>query len=171
MSGYLSSQWSSFADAQLAASAALLGLVFVGLSINLRDIVGSRPLVNRGAEAVILLGSVVVMSTAVSIPDQQHGVLGGELVLVAAGLAACVSVFQRGLAATIASSPSAAGPSRASVALRRVFGMGAPALAGIAGISLIVQAGGGLYWWPAAVVVAYAGALTDAWVLLVEILR
>jgi hypothetical protein len=28
-----------------------------------------------------------------------------------------------------------------------------------------------LYWWPAAIVVAFVGALTNAWVLLIEILR
>ena len=42
------------------ASAALLGLVFVGLSINLKDVIGSRQLVNRPLEAVVALGSVLV---------------------------------------------------------------------------------------------------------------
>ncbi len=41
----------------------------------------------------------------------------------------------------------------------------------IAGVSLAAGAGGGLYWWPVAVLVAYTAALTNAWVLLVEILR
>ena len=41
----------------------------------------------------------------------------------------------------------------------------------MAAITLVVEAGGGLYWWPAAVIVAYASALSNAWVLLVEILR
>ena len=53
MSAYDPARWSDFALAQLGASAALLGLVFVGLSINLRDVVGSRRLVNRAAEAII----------------------------------------------------------------------------------------------------------------------
>jgi hypothetical protein len=34
-----------------------------------------------------------------------------------------------------------------------------------------IEGGGGLYWWPAAVVAAYMSALTNAWVLLIEILR
>jgi modulator of FtsH protease len=38
-------------------------------------------------------------------------------------------------------------------------------------VLLLVEAGGGLYWWPAAVIAAYVGAIVDAWVLLVEILR
>ena len=60
MTGYHVSEWSDFALAQLGASAALLGLVFVGLSINLRDVIGSTSLVNRAAEAVIALAGVLV---------------------------------------------------------------------------------------------------------------
>ena len=41
MSAYDPAAWSDFALAQLGASAALLGLVFVGFSINLRDIAAS----------------------------------------------------------------------------------------------------------------------------------
>jgi len=60
VTGYHVSEWSDFALAQLGASAALLGLVFVGLSINLRDVIGSTSLVNRAAEAVIALAGVLV---------------------------------------------------------------------------------------------------------------
>jgi modulator of FtsH protease len=38
-------------------------------------------------------------------------------------------------------------------------------------VLLLAEAGGGLYWWPAAIIAAYVGAIVDAWVLLVEILR
>jgi hypothetical protein len=41
----------------------------------------------------------------------------------------------------------------------------------ITAITFAATAGEGLYWWPAAVVAAYTGALGNAWVLLIEILR
>ena len=63
------------------------------------------------------------------------------------------------------------GPPPYSVFVRRVFGLGAPVLLAVAGVTLAAEAGGGLYWWPAAIVVAFACALTNAWVLLIEILR
>jgi hypothetical protein len=63
VTAYDSTPWSGFAFAQVGASAALLGLVVVGLSINLRELIASRPVVNRGAEAVVLLGSVLVTAT------------------------------------------------------------------------------------------------------------
>ena len=69
MTGYHVSEWSDFALAQLGASAALLGLVFVGLSINLRDVIGSTSLVNRAAEAVIALVGVLVAAYAAAISN------------------------------------------------------------------------------------------------------
>ena len=50
------------------------------------------------------------------------------------------------------------------------FGLGGPSCWRSGG-TLVATAGGGLYWWPAAIVVAYLGALTNAWVLMIEILR
>ena len=161
--------WESFALAQVGASAALLGLVFVGISINLRDIIGSGSLVHRAAEAVILLGSVLVTATVVLVPGQRRDVLSTELILLAVALFAIVFYLQRDAIAQ--SDPGKPGPPRGSLAIRRVFGLGTAALVAVAGITLAAQAGGGLYWYPAAVLAAYVGALTNAWILLIEILR
>ena len=40
-----------------------------------------------------------------------------------------------------------------------------------AGASLLAEAGGGLYWLLAGIILAILGAVLNAWVLLVEILR
>jgi hypothetical protein len=40
-----------------------------------------------------------------------------------------------------------------------------------AGITLIVQAGGGLHWLPFAFILAVSIAASNAWILLVEVLR
>ena len=63
------------------------------------------------------------------------------------------------------------GPPRVSLLLRRALGLGAQGLLAVGAVTLAAKAGGGLYWWPAAVIAAYMTALTNAWVLLVEILR
>lgn len=163
-------EWSEFAVAHVGASAALLGLVFVGLTINLRDVVSSTVLVNRAAEAVVLLGAVLAMSTAVLIPGQARGALSAELLFLAVATFAAISLLQRG-AASQTPDPGKGGPPRYSLPVRRAIGLGAPALIGLTGFTLAVSAGGGLYWWPAAVLVSYLGALTNAWILLIEILR
>lgn len=167
---YRIGDWESFALAQVGASAALLGLVFVGISINLRDIVGSGSLVHRAGEAVILLGSVLAVATVVLIPGQRRDVLSTELIVLACVLFAVIVFLQRD-ATTQPSDDGRPGPPPASLAMRRAFGLGAAVLIAVAGITLAAKAGGGLYWLPPAILAAYAGSLTDAWSLLIEILR
>jgi modulator of FtsH protease len=170
MTAYSPEAWSDFAIAQLGASAALLGLVFVGISINLKDFVGTRILVNRACEAIVLLASVLIAATAVLIPAQTREVVGVELVAVGALTVLVVARLQAGVTQDVVASGER-GPTRSSIITRRVAGIGSALLIIVAGISLLADGGGGLYWWPAALVTAYLGALVDAWVLLVEILR
>ena len=167
MVAYSNGAWSDFALGQVGASAALLGLVFVGLSINLRAVIRDPGVVNRAAEAVVLLGTVLATSTAVLLPGQTRLALATELVVLGASVAASVAALQRG----IRDSARKSSVPRATIVLRRTSGLGAPALVILTGASLLVESGGGLYWWPAAIVLAYLGALTGAWVLLVEVLR
>jgi hypothetical protein len=167
---YRIGDWESFALAHVGASAALLGLVFVVISINLRDIVGSGPLVHRAGEAVVLLGGVLAVATVVLIPGQRKDVLSAELILLAGALFAVILFMQRD-AVTQPTDPGRPGPPRGSLALRRVFGLGAAVLIALAGITLAAEAGGGLYWLPAAILAAYAGSLSNAWILIIEILR
>jgi hypothetical protein len=170
MTAYDPTQWSDFALAQLGASAALLGLVFVGISINLKEFVGTPLLVNRALEAILLLGSVLITATAVLIPAQEREAVGIELVVLGVLVSVAVFRLQGGYSAYIVRSGDR-GPTRASIVSRRVLGLGSTVLIAIAGVLLLAEAGGGLYWWPAAIVAAYIGALVNAWVLLVEILR
>ena len=167
---YRIGDWESFALAHVGASAALLGLVFVVISINLRDIVGSGPLVHRAGEAVVLLGGVLTVATVVLIPGQRKDVLSAELILLAGALLAVILFLQRDAVAQ-AVDPDRPAPPRASLAIRRVLGLGTAVLIALAGITLAAEAGGGLYWLPAAILAAYAGSLTNAWILIIEILR
>ena len=144
--------------------------MFVGLSINLKDVIGSRQLVNRALEAVIALGSVLVASTALLIPQQSRGALSAELIGVAILVLVATFRLQMGAASQVAA-PGEHGPPRSSILVRRFLGLGAPVLLALAGLTLAACAGGGLYWWPGAIVVAYLGALTNAWVLTIEVLR
>jgi hypothetical protein len=170
MTGYDASQWSDFALAQLGASAALLGLVFVGMSINLKEFVGTPLLVNRALEAIVLLASVLIAATAVLIPNQTREVVGVELLVVGALVSLSVLRLQAGTRKQVVAAGDR-GPTEASVVSRRLLGLGSALLIALAGLLLLLEVGGGLYWWPAAIVTAYLAALVNAWVLLVEILR
>jgi hypothetical protein len=170
MTAYEPAQWNDFAVAQLGASAALLGLVFVGISINLKEFIGTPLLVNRALEAIVLLASVLVSATVVLIPDQSREVVGVELLVVGLCTGAVVLRLQAGTGAdTVAQGER--GPTRGAVLSRRVLGLGSALVIVVAGAFLLADAGGGLYWWPVAIVAAYLAALGNAWVLLVGILR
>jgi modulator of FtsH protease len=170
VTAYDVSDWSDFALAQLGASAALLGLVFVGMSINLKEFVSVRSLVNRALEAIVLLATVLLTSTAVLIPAQSRDAVGIELVVLGGLTTLVVVTLQRGTSAEVVARGTP-GPTRGSVVTRRIVGLGSTLLVVVAGVLLLAEAGGGLYWWPAAIVAAYLSALINAWVLLVEILR
>ena len=62
--------WESFFVALAGAAAALVGLVFVALSINLTKVLGGRGLPERAAEAIVLLSSVLLVALLGLVPGQ-----------------------------------------------------------------------------------------------------
>lgn len=164
MTAYDPSAWTDLFVATAGASAALVGLVFVAVSINIERILSYPGLTERALETVLLLMGIVVASIAGLIPGQSSLALGLELLVVGALVGGWVSSL------TTTHGQGAPHP-RAWLTTRwtvRVLGTVPIALAGI---SLILESGGGLYWLAAGIVFAVVGAIANAWVLLVEILR
>jgi len=149
--------WTDLFVATAGASAALAGLVFVAVSINVERILGYAGLPERGLVTVLLLVGVLVVSLIGLAPGQSRGALGGELLAAALALTAAV------LALTLVPRDV---EHRAS-ALVVAAGGSVPLAAG----AVVVLAGGGLGVLLAAIVVTLLGAVLNAWVLLVEILR
>src|SRR3954451_10100740 len=133
MTAYEPSAWSDFALAQLGASAALLGLVFVGMSINLKEFVTVPLLVNRALEAIVLLATVLIAATAVLIPHQSREVVGVELIVLGIVTSLAVLRLQAGTQ-TEAVTAGARGPTRGSIMSRRIIGLGSALLILIAGV-------------------------------------
>jgi hypothetical protein len=157
--------WPTFFSAQIGASAGLTGLIFVAVSINLRQIVGLPQLVARSAKALFTLIGVLVTSTVCLVPGQPVRALAGELL----GLG-----FALWIATTLAERATARGNTYITARQRIAYLIFTqlslvPYL--IAGVSLLVRSGGGLYWLVAAIGLSYLVALLDAWVLLIEIQR
>ncbi|MFT3972977.1 MAG: hypothetical protein QM699_05890 [Amaricoccus sp.] len=75
-----------FFSAQFAAGAALLGLIFVGLSLNLTRILSEENLPRRAEISMVLLVLQLVVASIALIPGQSLALVGVE-VLLAAGLA------------------------------------------------------------------------------------
>lgn len=164
MTAYDPSEWSDLFVAAAGASAALAGLLFVAVSINLERILEFKGLPERALETVMLLLAVLLVSLIGLIPGQSHGALGTELLFVSLTIAASVARLP-----TSSSDPSGAARSRvrARWALR-IVAVG-PLVVG--GLSVLLETGGGLYWIAAGIVFAFVAAVASAWVLLVEIQR
>ena len=163
MFAYDPSEWSDLFVAAAGASAALAGLVFVAVSINVERILQFAGLPERALESILLLMTVLLVSIVGLVPGQGSTALGLELL----GLGFVVGAGTARLPVHTGSPQD--GPAQALVR----WGIRALALVPVlvGGISLLAESGGGLYWVVAGIVFAIAGAVASAWVLLVEILR
>jgi hypothetical protein len=154
--------WADFAGATAGAAAALAGLLFVALSINISSILGSPRITARAASALVLLASPVFLSLALLVP-WGSAALGVVLVVLAAIIGAALAVM---LPRPIPEVPLTAW-FLTTVLPPVVLGGGTL----LAGIGLLSGGLGGLVWLAPAVGFALVGGLIGAWVLLVEILR
>ncbi len=163
MTAYDPSAWTDFFVASAGASAALTGLVFVAVSINIERILEIRGAPDRAWATLLLLLGVVVVSLLALVPGLSRTALG--LLLLGQALVWTVGV-------AVLSTRIVSGINRPDWLFGRLF----PLFLGtvpfvIGGVSLLAESGGGLYWTMAGIIGATVGAVMTAWVLLVEILR
>jgi hypothetical protein len=157
--------WHDFGVAAAGSSAALAGLVFVAVSINLDRILAYPWLPDRVAETVVLLVAVLVESLLLLAPGQSRVALGAEVIAVAAVTWAAVTATHVRLRHH--RTEMVAAQRRARI----VAGQLASLPAVVAGASLLAHAGGGIYWLFAGITLSVLAAVFNAWVLLIEIAR
>jgi len=165
MRGYDPAAREPFFTAVIAAAAGLTGLLFVAVSINLdRILKGGRFLPARAAETLATLLLVVVTSALVLVP-QSTRLLGLEILIVVVPM----------LVITVRSQLAYRRRSRDDPLLWTVSRMAGTAAATVpctvAGFSLALHAGGGFYWLAPTALLGTVGAVYNAWVLMVEIVR
>jgi hypothetical protein len=158
--------WTDFFEGQVAAAAALTGLVFVALSINLDRIVSLPGLVGRAAEALLLLVQPVFVGLAGLQPSQSVRAVGSELLAIAVIISAVILriLFTSGWT-------SARGRPNSEFAIRCSVVAAALVPAIVGSLLLLAANPDGFYWTAFATGMGLAGGVGDAWVLLVEILR
>ncbi|MDL5159607.1 hypothetical protein [Actinomycetospora termitidis] len=165
MAAYDPESWTDFAVATAGASAALAGLVFVAVSLNLQVILGHANLPGRAAQTLALLAVPLFLALVVLIPQQGDVALAIELALI--GLLVGGMLVQRVLPGRRAAEQ----PIPAWIITGWLPALAVLVAPVLAGIGLLTDTAGGLYWVPVAVVLALLGGLENAWALLVEILR
>jgi modulator of FtsH protease len=163
--GTMMEGWHDFAVAQAGASAALAGLIFVGISINLQELMRFPAVLLRAASALALLLSVLVISSLVLVPDQSTRTLGFELLGV--GIASWSFVTT----ASIRSLRKIERQYQANALLTTLFRQVATVPVPIGAILLIAGHDAGMYWVLVAIIAVFVVTITEAWVILVEIMR
>jgi hypothetical protein len=159
--GYDQTAWSGFAATLGAIAGALTGLLFVALSIKSDLLSCSRNLSSRAAQSLCLFMSAVLIALIVVAP-QPRVALGVELLLLAGTTAVGMLILGR-----------RAGHATATSGTTRYLEQWAPnlitpLLIGLGGVTLLVHAGGGLYWLLAAAVAGLLGGVVSAWLFLVK---
>ena len=164
MDAYTTGDWQNLFVAVAGASAALAGLLFVAVSINL-DRILALGLPSRAIGAITMLISVLFVAIFGLVPGQPRGVLAAELLAVGVASWTILAVIKLRRLRGDDGQPTYARY------LSAVLSQAASLPFVVAGASLIPRAGGGLYWLVPGIVFALLEAVLDAWVLLIEILR
>jgi modulator of FtsH protease len=156
--------WESFGLVVGAASGALIGLLFVAISVNASRIANHRALYVGATRTLVLFGIPLVAAILVETPRQADWLLGVELIVLGIVAGAALILIGRGRVDVDASPESrlARTLDRMSPTLSTSF------LTEIAGVTLIVG-GGGLYWLVPALIFALVGGMLTAWLLLVRL--
>jgi modulator of FtsH protease len=162
---YRAAPWADFAVAVAGSGAALAGLLFVALSINLERILTGQRLTARAGYTLVLVAVPVAIALVLLVPGQSPTALGAELLVIGVVTGVSLAALHR---------PSRRSPKQPLVWWFVTEGIPAAVLSLssiIGGAGVLTGSIGGLYWLPAGVIAAFVGALVNAWVLLVEILR
>lgn len=156
--------WSDLFVASAGATAALAGLVFVAISINVERILKLEGVAELGLITLILLVSVLLVSLFGLVPGQGSESFGVEmLVLSVISSFAVFALVKRSLAGV--------GPGEGRLTSRLVLPLFGTVPYLVGSVILLTGSDAGMYWIFAGMIGAIIAAVMNAWILLVEILR
>jgi modulator of FtsH protease len=155
--------WNNFFVAQLGAAAALTGLLFVAVSINLTRILQFPHLPGRAAESLMDLVSVLIVSSFALVPRQAPASYGIEF--------AATGVFVWAIHTLALVRSRKFEREYVKFSTRFLVNQLPPLPYVVAGVLLIVHRDSGVYWIVPGILLSFAARIFGAWVLLVEIQR
>ena len=163
MVAYESSQWHDLFAVGAESAATLVGLLFVAVSFNVRQILDAPFLPALAARALGVLLGLLLMSVLVLTPGQSRQALGAELTALGVVLTATVMI-----SAVRAHFPVTKWEWTIPIILL-ALASSVPMI--VAGVTVLAGAGGGLYWALGELILGFSIAIYNAWILLIEILR
>ena len=154
-------EWGEFAVITGGAAAALVGLLFVAVSIRADVIAQSRSLRSRLAQILTILLGLLGAAIVLSLPNPARWVLGIELVLVAVLMTIAFIVLNH-------RAESAERKPLEKVLDRLNPNVTTAVLVGLSGLALILSFEPGLFLLALAAVVGFVGGAIGAWLVLVR---
>lgn len=160
--GYTTAPWASFGEALAAVAGALTGLLFVALSVKSDALAASRSLRARATQTLVLFMTSVLIAVFLVAP-QPAAALGAELLAVALVSGTGLLILDRraghGSDQEVARYIEKFSPNTVTAVL-----------VAVAGLTFLVQAGGGLYWLIPAATASLVGGVFNAWLFLVRLI-
>jgi hypothetical protein len=158
--GYQPLMWHDFGVTIGGLAGALTGLLFVAVSIKSDALTKSLSLRSRAAQTLALF-MTSALAALILVAPQPGNALGGELIALAAVSGVVLFVLDR------------RGGHDETSGVARYVEKASPntvtcLLFGIAGITFLLPAGGGLYWLLPAAVTSLVGGVINAWLFLVR---
>lgn len=159
---YRPEAWASMFEMVALAAVTLTGLLFVGLSINLRSIVDTPAHLARAREALIAQLVLLILAIFVLIPGQGRVALGIELLALSIVV---LVVTLRLQSKTLQHLPA----HRRSAWRTRLIGLNTATVAiAIAGLGLVTTGLGGLLWLVPTIVTCLLWSAYNAWSLTIR---
>jgi hypothetical protein len=153
--------WRDFGVTVAGLAGALTGLLFVAVSLKSETLAGSRSLRSRAAQTLVLFMTAAIAAILLVAP-QPGSALGAELLALAAASGTALLIFDR-----------RAGHDQDSGVARYIEraspNMITAVLVGVAGLTFLLKAGGGLYWMIPATLASLVGGVINAWLFLVRV--
>ena len=160
--------WQSYFVTIAAVSATLAGLLFVGLTISLSQVLQGYGYLSRAFIALFMQFEMLLLGIFGIVPGQPAWVLGSEFIVTGLSILTGVSIFAYHFPE---SALSAVLGSRGPRTVRAILGYGGTLLPVVAGIGMILGTPLSLYLLIPSEIAALYLSIGNAWVFAVEIPR